>query len=121
MTKQLCGENGVVKALQGCQIEWANQNGQWKMTELPGTEFTLEADLVLLAMGFEHVEHDGLVKELELELDKRGNIMVKHCQSSTPWVFAAGDTVSGASLVVSAINSGRQAASAINRWLATNC
>lgn len=84
---------------------------------MPGTDFILTADLVILALGFEHVAHDGLIKELGLQLDERGNIAVDNYQTSEPWVFAAGDTVDGASLVVHAINSSRQAAIAIEQWL----
>ncbi|MEA3224495.1 MAG: FAD-dependent oxidoreductase, partial [Planctomycetota bacterium] len=85
--------------------------------ELSGTDFTLEADLAILAMGFVHVTHEGLIKNLGVQLDDRGNIAACDFQTSEPWVFAAGDSASGASLVVSAIDSGRQAAAAINRWL----
>ena len=72
----------------------------------------------LLAMGFEHVRHDGLVKSFDLALDARGNILCKDFQSSNPRVFAAGDAMTGASLVVRAIDGGRKAAEAINRYLA---
>jgi NADPH-dependent glutamate synthase beta subunit-like oxidoreductase len=68
-------------------------------------------------MGFVHVVHEGLIKSLGLQLDENGNIAVRGCQTSEPWVFAAGDSASGASLVVNAIDSGRQAAAAVNRWL----
>ena len=93
------------------------KNGTWKLKELPGTNFTLDADIVLLATGFLHVSHNGLVKELELKIDETGNVAVENCQTSQPGVFAAGDTVNGASLVVRAIDNGRQAAAAINDWL----
>ena len=84
---------------------------------MSGTEFTIDADIVLLAMGFVHVAHDGLVKGLKLKLDGAGNVGVKKYQTSQPEVFAAGDTVNGASLVVRAIDSGRQVATAIDNWL----
>ena len=77
------------------------------MQESPGTDFTLPADLVLIAMGFVHVVHAGLVEELGLKLDGRGNVVVNRWMTSVPGVFAAGDTVKGASLVVHAINHGR--------------
>ena len=77
----------------------------------------LKADLVLLAMGFVHVTHTGLVDNLGLRLDEKGNVLVNSYQTSEPWVFAAGDTVRGASLVVHAIRSGQEAAVAINQWL----
>jgi glutamate synthase (NADPH/NADH) small chain len=98
-------------------VEWIKKADGWQMKEMPGTEFTLKADLVLLALGFVHVVHEGLIKEMGLKLDERGNLATDNYQTSVPWVFAAGDTVNGASLVVNAINSGRQAASAIDQWL----
>ena len=117
MTKSFSGVETRVNQLQCCQVEWVNQNGSWKVKELPGTEFSLQADMVLLAMGFLHVTHSGLVKELGLEIDESGNVTVENCQTSQPAVFAAGDTVNGASLVVRAIDSGRQAATVIDSWL----
>jgi glutamate synthase (NADPH/NADH) small chain len=92
-------------------------SNHWKLKELPGTDFIRDADVVLLAMGFLHVTHNGLVKELGLDLDGSGNLAVENCQTSEPSVFAAGDTINGASLVVRAINSGREAAAAIDDWL----
>ena len=117
MTKEFVGDNGRVQELHGCRVEWTRQGRNWKLKELPGTEFSLKVDLVLLALGFLHVTHDGLVKDLGLQLDDRGNVMVRDYQTSESWVFAAGDTVSGASLVVRAIYSGREAAAAMDRWL----
>ena len=130
MTKGFGGDNGSVKELHACEVEWTNDNGSWKLRELPGTEFTLKADLVLLALGFVHVTHEGLVHDLGLQLDAKGNVIAdgwgsptpdsalgSPYQTSEPWVFAAGDTISGASLVVRAINSGREAAAAMDRWL----
>lgn len=117
MTKRFLGAETKVTALQGCEVEWAKTATDWKLTEIDGTEFTLKADLVLLAMGFVHVVHGGLVNDLELKLDDSGNVVVNNHQTSQPWVFAAGDTITGASLVVRAINGGRQAATAIDKWL----
>jgi glutamate synthase (NADPH/NADH) small chain len=71
----------------------------------------------LLATGFLHVLHNGLVKELGLKLDDSGNVVINNYQTSQPAIFAAGDTVNGASLVVRAIDSGREAAVAIDNWL----
>jgi glutamate synthase (NADPH/NADH) small chain len=117
LTKAFGGDNGNVKELHGCEVEWLNTNGNWQLKELPGTEFVLKADLVLLALGFLHVTHAGLVQDLGLQVDAKGNVIGHGYQTSEPWVFAAGDTVSGASLVVRAINSGREAAAAMDRWL----
>jgi len=118
LTRKLTGTGGRVSQLHGCEVQWAEKDGRWQMTETPGTEFTLEADLVLLAMGFVHVTRGGLVEKLGLELDSRGNVAVgDDFQTSEPGIFAAGDASRGASLVVHAIHAGRQAADAIDRWL----
>jgi glutamate synthase (NADPH/NADH) small chain len=117
MTKQFQGSQSALGQLDCCEVEWTKNSDGWKIKELPGTEFTLEADLAILAMGFVHVVHEGLVRNLGLKLDERGNIAVNDFQTSEPWVFASGDSASGASLVVNSIDSGRKAAAAINRWL----
>jgi len=117
MTKNFSGIEIRVGQLHCCQVEWIKKGDNWKIKELPGTDFVIKADIVLLAMGFLHVEHEGIVKQLGLKLDQNGNVAANAFRSSEPWVFAAGDTVSGASLVVSAISSGRGAAEAIDRWL----
>ena len=131
-TKEFLGGAGInAKTLHGCEVEWIKKNGDWKIKELEGTDFFLEVDLVILAMGFVHVAHEGLVKDTSLKLDQLGNIMVKgphfaerwqngnpnNYQTSDPQIFAAGDTINGPSLVVHAIKSGRQAAEAIDQWL----
>jgi NAD(P)H-dependent glutamate synthase small subunit len=86
--------------------------------EATGEEFELPADLVLLAMGFIHVVHDRLLDELGLALDERGNLLVdENLMTSQPGVFAAGDAIAGASLVVRAFQSGRRAAAAVDRFL----
>jgi NAD(P)H-dependent glutamate synthase small subunit len=119
-TKKFSGGAGIrAEKLHGCQVEWIKKSEDWKMKEIAGTDFTLEVDLVLLALGFLHVVHEGLIKDLGLQLDEQGNVAVDNYQTSQPCVFAAGDAVSGASLVVHAINSGRQAATAIDQWLKT--
>jgi NADPH-dependent glutamate synthase beta subunit-like oxidoreductase len=117
MTKSLSGADVHVSELHGCEVQWVESSKGWKIKELPGTEFTLKADLVLLAMGFVHVTHAGLVENLGLQLDGKGNVLVNSYQTSEPWVFAAGDTVRGASLVVHAIRSGQEAAAALDQWL----
>jgi NAD(P)H-dependent glutamate synthase small subunit len=117
LTKRLTGSGGRVTALEGCEVDWTEGPRGWQMKERPGTDFTLEADLVLLAMGFLHVVHEGLIHDLGLKLDARGNVVVDRWMASQEGIFAAGDTVKGASLVVHAINHGRLAAAAANRWL----
>jgi NAD(P)H-dependent glutamate synthase small subunit len=117
MTKRFSGVENRATCLHCCQVEWMKENGTWKLKELAGTDFTLEADIVLLALGFLHVTHEGLIKKLGLKLDKSGNVAVNNYQTSEPKVFAAGDTINGASLVVRAIDSGRKTAAAIDAWL----
>jgi len=117
MTRKFSGVETRVTQLQCCKVEWVRKNDAWKPKELPNSDFTIEADIVLLAMGFIHVTHNGLIKDLGVKLDKANNVAVENCQTSEPEVFAAGDTISGASLVVRAIDSGRQAAAAIDNWL----
>lgn len=117
MTKSFSGIETKVKKLNCCKVEWIKKEKGWQIKEIAGTDFTLPADLVILALGFEHVEHTGLVKSLRLELDGQGNITVNNFQTSEPAVFAAGDAILGSSLVARAIFSGRQAAEAIDQWL----
>jgi glutamate synthase (NADPH/NADH) small chain len=118
MTKDIEGADGKVTKLNACEVIWDKaDDGSWKMTEVGGSEFSVKADIVILAMGFVHVAHKGLVENLDIELDNRGNIVTQMCQTSKDWVFAAGDTVSGPSLVVRAIKGGRDAAEAIDNWL----
>ena len=83
-----------------------------KMVEVEETEFSIEADLVLLAMGFIHPKHDGLVSQLKVTLDQRGNIEAdeKYFKTSSDKVFVAGDSRRGQSLVVWAISEGRKCA-----------
>jgi glutamate synthase (NADPH) small chain len=85
---------------------------------LPGSEFELPADLVLVAIGFSHPEHTGLLEQLGVELDARGNVRAPTYAASRPAVFAAGDARRGQSLVVTAIAEGRRCARAVDRFLA---
>jgi glutamate synthase (NADPH/NADH) small chain len=121
LTKALTpGPNLAVAGLCACEIDWVRGPKGWEIKERPGTEFTVKADLVLLAMGFLHVVHAGLVEQLGIQLDGRGNVRVRDWMTSEEGVFAAGDTTRGASLVVHAIHEGRQAAAAIDGWLTSN-
>ncbi len=118
LTKRLTGVGVRVSRLHGCEVEWERTGGEWKMKEVPGTEFSMPVDLVLLAMGFLHVAHSGLVESMGLDLDDRGNVVTdENLMTSEPGVFAAGDTVRGASLIVHAIRNGREAAEGIDRYL----
>ena len=95
LTKALTGTGGRVTELHACTVAWVPGPKGWQMQEIPGTEFTLPADLVLIAMGFVHVAHAGLVADLGIHLDGHGNVVVSRWMSSVPGVFAAGDTVLG--------------------------
>ena len=117
LTQRLVGRDGRVAELHGIEVQWTQGAGGWEMKETPGTEFVLKAELVLLDMGFVHVVRAGLVDALGLELDRRGNIVTSDFAASSPGVFAAGDAAEGASLVVRAIASGRQAAETIDPYL----
>lgn len=117
LTKRITGVGTRVSKLHCCRVEWEKKGQRWEMHEIENSDFELQADLVLLSMGFVHVVHEGLVKSLGLELDQRGNVEVNNYQTSQPWVFAAGDTVTGASLIVRAIDQGRKAAEAVDRYI----
>jgi NADPH-dependent glutamate synthase beta subunit-like oxidoreductase len=118
-TKSFSGVGTRVSKLHGCEVEWVREPDSWKIKELSGTNFSLKVDLVILAMGFLHVVHEGLISKLGLKLDEKGNLAVNNYQTSQPEIFAAGDTIAGASLVARAIDSGRKAAEAVDRWLKT--
>jgi glutamate synthase (NADPH/NADH) small chain len=118
LTKKLSGRDDWVNELHAVEIEWEKaEDGRMHFKEKPGTEFSMKVDLVLLAMGFLHVRHVGLVENLGVERDRRGNVVTTDHMTTVPGVFAAGDTVQGASLVVTAINAGREAAAAVDAWL----
>jgi glutamate synthase (NADPH) small chain len=111
-TTAFSGESGAVKKLHCVRVDD-------KFKSVPGTEFEIEADLVLLAMGFVHPVHEGMLKGLNLELDRRGNVAAStdDYKTSVDKVFAAGDMRRGQSLVVWAIREGRQAAHAVDKYL----
>lgn len=112
LTQRFSGEKGKVKTLHCVHVDH-------KMQPIVGSEFAIKADLVLLAMGFVHPVHEGLLKSLGLELDPRGNVRAATAdyQTSLAKVFAAGDIRRGQSLVVWAIREGRQCAHMIDRFL----
>ena len=118
-TKQFLGQDSQVKAIQIVRLEWRESNGRQIMAEVPGSEFEIEADLVLLAMGFVHPVHEGMLKDLGVALDERDNIRAStdDYQTSVNKIFAAGDMRRGQSLVVWAIREGRQCARAVDEYL----
>ncbi len=113
------GENGQVKALQARRLKWVvDEKGRRTSEEIPGSDFEIPADLVLLAVGFLGPEKTGPIEQLGLELDPRGNVKTNaQYMSSVEGVFAAGDLRRGQSLVVWAIAEGRKAARGVDTWL----
>ncbi len=120
-TLEFKGKNGQVKEVVVEAVEWKkDENGRFTMISTGKTE-TIKADLVFLALGFVHPVHEGLLTELGVAYDSRGNVAInKENQSSVSKVFAAGDAAMGASLVVRAIASGRKAAEDIHQYLIHN-
>jgi glutamate synthase (NADPH/NADH) small chain len=117
-TLRFVGDGTITRGAEVEEVKWESVNGRTSPKPVPGTRRIIETDLVLLAMGFVHPVLDGLLSELDLELDNRRNIKVDECLSTNRQkVFAAGDSVSGASLVVNAIASGRKVAKEIDRFL----
>ena len=122
-TKRFEGKDGRVENLVACHVEWVkDEKGAMVMREVQGTEFTIPAQLVLLAMGYVHPVHEGLIDALGVAKDPRGNVRATTdgpgCYAtSVPRVFAAGDMRRGQSLVVWAIREGRQCAREVDAFL----
>ncbi|MCR5697372.1 MAG: glutamate synthase subunit beta [Marinilabiliaceae bacterium] len=120
-TKRFIGdEKGNVKKAELVEVEWVKDEatGRMQMKEKEGSAFQIDVELVLLCMGFLSPVHEGLVNDLGVELDQRGNIKVDaHGTTSVPGVFAAGDAATGASLVVRAIARGRETAMGVIEYL----
>jgi glutamate synthase (NADPH/NADH) small chain len=117
-TLRFVGDGRITRGAEVEEVEWESSDGKYLMKPVTGTRRVIETDLVLLALGFGHPVLEGLLTELGLELDHRKNIKVNSSLvTNLPKIFAAGDTVNGASLVVNAIASGRWAAKAIDKYL----
>jgi NADPH-dependent glutamate synthase beta subunit-like oxidoreductase len=118
VSKEFAGRSGRVASIRINRVEWQMGPGAPRMTDVEGSSELLEADLVLLAMGFLGPE-GYLAEALKLELDQRSNYRAAHGKfaTSVPGVFAAGDCRRGQSLVVWAINEGRGAARAVDEFL----
>ena len=112
MTQSVSGENGKVTSINCVKVDE-------KMKPIPKTEFSLKADLILLAMGFVHPIHEGLIEHSKTELDERGNVKAntEDYKTSAGKIFTAGDMRRGQSLVVWAIREGRQCASSVDHFL----
>ena len=119
LTKSFTGRNGQVEKLHAVRVEWTTgEDGRFVMNEVPGSEMEVETDLVLLAMGFLHPEHEGMLTDLGVELDPRGNVKVdENKMTSISGVFAGGDMARGQSLVVWAIAEGREVARGVDEYL----
>jgi glutamate synthase (NADPH) small chain len=107
------GRDGHVTAVRGSRV-----GPRPAYEPIPGSEFELPADLVLIAIGFSHPEHEGPITELALDLDRRGNVKAPTYATSREGVFVAGDARIGQSLIVNAIAEGRRCARVVERWLA---
>lgn len=116
-TKRFLGVNGNLTGVEVIQVEWVRDNGRMIMKEIPGTLELIEADLVLLSMGFLSPVHEGLLDSLGVEYDQRGNVKSSDNSTNLDKIFVAGDITRGASLVVWAIRSGRDAAKRIHQFV----
>ncbi len=116
-TKQIIGEDQVEKVVLE-RVKWTEKNGKHVLKPIENSEFELEIDMVLLAMGFVSPQFEGMVSSLGLKLDERGNLKTDECyQTSVAGVFSAGDMRSGQSLVVKAIKEGREVAKHVDEFL----
>ncbi len=124
VTKEfIANDAGELTAIQCAKVEWdKDADGNWQMTEVEGSEFELKADIAMLAMGFVHPVQEGMLEELAVDFDARGNVQgntegERAYYTSVDKVFAAGDMRRGQSLVVWAIREGRQCAHAVDAYL----
>ncbi len=117
-TKEFIGdESGNLKALRLVNVEWVLEGGRMVMKEIPGSETDLPAEMAFIAAGFLHPQHEGLLNDLGINIDGRGNVETSGYQTSNKKVFAAGDMRRGQSLVVWAIHEGREAARGLDTYL----
>jgi glutamate synthase (NADPH/NADH) small chain len=120
-TRKFLGLNGNVNRIEVIELDWEKGNtGQWRMVEKPGTNRTFNGNLVLLALGFTQPVHNGLLEQLNLNFDSSGNVRVdSNFKTNRSKIFAVGDAISGASLVVRAIISAQKAVNFIHQFLLT--
>jgi glutamate synthase (NADPH) small chain len=119
-TKRAIGVDGQITGLECVRVDWKiGDGGKMNLVDVPGSEFTLQADLVLLAMGFTGPRKAGLVEQAGVELDARGNVKAgtANYKTSAPKIFSCGDMRRGQSLVVWAIREGRQCARGVDEFL----
>ncbi len=121
MTRKFSGKDGKVEKVHAVKIKFGDpdpKTGRPQMLEVPGSDFELDVELVLLAMGFVHPIHEGMIQELNVKLDERGNVACDHNKmTSAEGVFVAGDMTRGQSLVVWAIAEGREAARGVDQFI----
>ena len=113
MTKEFIGENGKITGLKTVNVEWKDG----RPNEIEGSEKVYPCDLALLAIGFAHPQKEGVVEQLGVQLDGRGNVSAVNYKTSVDGVFVAGDMRRGQSLVVWAISEGREAAREVDKYL----
>ena len=120
LTKAFVGEGGKVKALRLVNVEWAKdeQTGKYRFQEVEGSEQEIPCDMALIAIGFIHPQFQGMLEQLGVEVDERGNVRDENYRTNVENVFVAGDMRRGQSLVVWAIAEGREAARSVDAYLA---
>lgn len=118
-TKKFIGKNGRVESIEAVKVKWEkDENGRFTPVEVPNSKTTKKIDFVLIAMGFLHPQHEGIVSDLNLKLDGRGNVLTdENKMTSVNGVFSAGDMRRGQSLVVWAMHEGRSAAKSVDEYL----
>lgn len=118
-TKALIGKDGKVSNLRGIRVNWLkDEQGRFTMSEVKDSEFEIDADLVLIAMGFTNPRYEGILKELGINLEPRGNVMTsEEYMTSIEGIFAAGDMRTGQSLVVRAMEDGLNVAEKVDGYL----
>ena len=120
LTKEFIGQDGAVSGVRTAEIVWHEDgpSGRMRFEEVPGSELRIEAQLVLLALGYTREGNADALRELGIETDENGDVVLDSAgTSSLSGVFVAGDFRQGASLVVRAIAEGRRAAEAIDRYV----
>ena len=118
-TDKFSGKGGNVTTLHAARVEWKkDEKGSFKMINIKGSEFELNVDLVVLAMGFTQPQHEGMLTDLAVNFDNRGNVLAdENYMTSKEGIFVAGDMRKGQSLVVWAINEGRRVAKSVDKYL----
>ncbi|WP_373898077.1 glutamate synthase subunit beta [Haloimpatiens sp. FM7315] len=118
-TKEIIGEEGNLSEIKCVKLQWnKDEKGKFCMKEIEGSEFYIKADLIILAMGFLHPDHYGLIDSLKVKLDSRGNVLTDdYFKTTIDKVFAAGDLRTGQSLIVKALKEGKAAAKNVDEYL----